>query len=90
MHVRRNGEWLSASVGAESVMMSIETGAYVALTRVGARIWELVERPMAVSVLCARLAEEFDVTPEVCRTEVEAFLADLQNARAIVMEPLRS
>jgi hypothetical protein len=44
--VRRKGDWLSAMVGDELVMMSAERGNYLGLTPVGARIWELIEEPL--------------------------------------------
>jgi len=87
MQVQRNGKWLSAMVGTECVMMSIETGNYVTLSRVGTRIWELIETPTAVSDLCAKLLEEFNVTPEICDAEVATFLAELAACRAITLSP---
>jgi len=87
MHVRRNGQWLSAAMGEEWAMMSVESGNYVTLSRVGARIWELIEQPVSVAAICARLSSEYDVPADVCRIEVDGFLGDLQAANAIVMEP---
>jgi hypothetical protein len=87
MQVKRNGEWLSAMIGEECAIMSVENGSYVAISRVGARIWELIEPPIAVSDLCAKLQDEFDVTAEVCRAEVDAFLGEMQACHAIVLSP---
>ena len=55
MTVRRQGEWLSAKVGDELVMMSAETGDYLGLSEVGARIWELLETPQDAGALCGKL-----------------------------------
>jgi hypothetical protein len=85
MQIQRKGEWLSAAIGEETAMMSIETGNYLTLSRVATRIWELIEQPTAVSELCARLTEEFDVTAEDCRTEVDQFLAELRECQAITL-----
>ena len=41
MMVRRQGEWLTAKVGDELVMMSTERANYIGLNEVGVRIWEL-------------------------------------------------
>jgi len=87
MQVQRKGEWLSATLGTECVMMSIETGNFVTLSRVGTRIWELIEPPISVSALCARLTDEFDITDEVCGAEVDTFLAELEDCRAIIRLP---
>ena len=72
-------------IGEESAMMSIETGNYLTLSRVGTRIWELIEQPTTISALCAQLTGEFDVTAEHCRTEVDQFLADLRDCQAITL-----
>jgi hypothetical protein len=74
-------------MGEESAFMSIETGNYVTLSRVGTRIWELIEQPLTVAALCARLADEFDVSPAVCATEVDAFLNNLVKCRAVSLSP---
>jgi hypothetical protein len=82
MITRRNG-WLAAQVGDELVMMSAETGVYLGLNSVGARVWEMIETPAELAQICAALTQEFDVSPEACRSEVEAFLAELEQQGAI-------
>jgi len=84
--VRRQGEWISARVGDELVMMSAEVGNYLGLSEVGARIWELIETPQDMATLCANLQEEFDVSPEVCSADVDAFLNELAKHGAITLD----
>lgn len=86
MMVRREGDWLSATVGDELVMMHPDRGDYLGLTEVGRRIWELIEEPRQLAEICERLEREFEVTPEICRAEVEAFLAELAEQGAVVLE----
>jgi hypothetical protein len=57
------------------------------LSEVGARIWELIETPQEVTTLCSRLQEEYEVSPEVCSAEVDAFLNDLAKHGAIALDP---
>jgi hypothetical protein len=87
MMVSRQGNWLAAKVGDELVMMSASSGNYVGLSEVGARVWELIETPQPIDVVCARLQTEFEVAPEVCRAEVEQFLSDLAGQGAIALSP---
>ena len=87
MMVRKQGDWLVAKVGDELVMLSAEKGNYLGLSEIGTLIWELVETPRTVEDLCAHLVTEFDVTPDVCRTEVETFLRELETHGAIVLDP---
>jgi hypothetical protein len=85
--VRRKGDWLSATVGDELVMMSAEHGAYLGLSAVGARIWELIESPCEADAICRQLTEEFEVEPETCRVEVMQFLEELAGNGAVEMDP---
>lgn len=87
MMIRRQGEWLSAKVGDELVMMSVDKGDYLGLTQVGARIWELIETPQEFGNLCGTLQDEFDVSTESCRADVEAFLNELAKHGAISLDP---
>ena len=82
----RKAGWLSAHVGQELVMMSAGSGAYLGLNEVGARVWEMIDTPMELPQICAALASEFETTPEACRAEVEAFLAELAARGAVVVD----
>jgi hypothetical protein len=81
--IRREGDWLSAQVGGEVMMMSVANGKYIGLGGVGGRIWELIEQPRSEEELYSLLLDEFDVSEEVCRAEVAAFLAELRKHGAV-------
>jgi hypothetical protein len=86
MLVRKQGDWVAAKVGDALVMMSAAKGNYVGLSEIGARIWEIIETPQEVETLCAQLQDEYDVSPETCRADVDAFLNDLARQGAVVFE----
>jgi Coenzyme PQQ synthesis protein D (PqqD) len=76
--VSRAGETLYARAGTdEAVMMSVTAGRYYGLNAVALRIWELLERPMTIAELCARLREEFEVDARTCEAEVLMFVNEL-------------
>jgi hypothetical protein len=81
---RRKDGWLAAYVGEEMVMMSAESGAYLGLNDVGAKVWEIIDQPKALSDICEGLAREFETTPQACQPEVEAFLTELEARGAVV------
>ena len=87
MMVRKQGDWLSAKVGEELVMMSAEKGNYIGLSEVGARIWEIIETPQDVDSVCAQLQSEYEVAPETCRAEVESFLNEMVQHGAVALDP---
>ena len=84
--ISREQGWLSAWVGEEHVMMSADTGTCVSLSETGGRIWELLEQPTSLEKLCADLADEFDVEPEVLRTQVLSFLEAMQQQHAVTIQ----
>lgn len=90
MLVRKRGDWLAAKVGDELVMMSAEKGNYIGLTEVGARIWELIDTPCGIDAICNALQNEYDVTTETCRADVEAFLNEMVEHGAVALDPMSS
>ena len=87
MKIVREGDWLTAMVGDELVMMSAKSGRYIGLSAVGARVWELIESPRDVESVCSELKQEFDVAPDLCRAEVDAFVRELAKHGAIALDP---
>jgi Coenzyme PQQ synthesis protein D (PqqD) len=81
--VVRRAEPLTASVDGELVMLDPQRSHYFAIDSIGSRVWELLERPVAVEELCTTLEGEFDVAPETCRTDVLAFLEELRQAELL-------
>lgn len=75
--ITRHPDMLSAEIGGEAVMMSIENGAYFGLNPVATRIWDLIEQPKAVSELVQSITEEFDVNNTQCEADVQEFVADM-------------
>jgi len=80
----QRAEMLTAVLGADLMMMSLETGQYHNLVGVGPRIWELLAEPTTTEAIIANLLAAYDVPPDVCASEVTTFLADLR-ARGLVV-----
>ena len=84
--IERKGDWLSARVGDEVMMMSIEHGKYIGVNEVGARIWELIEKPSDIATVCTELQREFAVSPEDCEAEVRTFLSEMEKHGAVLFD----
>ncbi len=84
--IGRSGDWLSAKVGDEIMMMSAARGDYLGVNAVGARIWELIETPSDMDAICAVLVREFDVDEATCRTEVEQFVTEMGKHGAVTID----
>lgn len=83
MIVRNEADWLTATLGGHVVAMSVKDKSCFALTRIGARIWDIIETPRTVDEICGLLMQQFAVPADVCRAEVESFLNELEKSDAI-------
>lgn len=79
----RKKELLSSRMDNEIVMMHPESGKYFALNPVASRIWELLEQPNSINDLVEKLLREFDVTQDVCKTEVTVFIEEIMEKKLI-------
>lgn len=68
----------------ETILMSIDQGAYYGMEQTARRIWELLESPRIISDLCSRLSEEYRVEPALCEPEIISFLEELREEGLIV------
>ncbi len=68
---------VSSDLGGEVAILDLERGTYYGLDEVGARIWEIVQEPAAVSEVQATVIEEYDVEPARAERDVLALLQRL-------------
>jgi hypothetical protein len=77
---------LSAEFDQETVLMSIDAGAYYGLEGPARSIWEILETPLTFSDLVGRLVEEYKVSPETCAADVERFLGEMDREGLLRVE----
>ena len=67
----------------EVVIMNIIDGRYYSLNSVGSAVWKQLTAPKTISSLCAYMEQKFEVTAEVCRTDVLLLAEQLYNVGLI-------
>jgi hypothetical protein len=72
--VVRSDDPLSADVGGEIVLMSMERGKYYDLDTISSDIWRRLSQPVRVAELCGTLVEEYDGESATIETDVLALL----------------
>jgi len=77
---------LSTELDQETVLMSIDAGAYYGLEGPARSIWEILETPLTFSVLVDRLVEEYQVSPETCAADLERFLSEMEREGLLRVE----
>jgi len=68
---------VESRVGDETVLLHLERSVYFGLDAMGTRIWAGIRQGLVPRAICAQLAEEFDVDPEVVEADARRFLTEL-------------
>jgi hypothetical protein len=82
----RTNDLLSTELDEETVLMSIDAGAYYGLAGVARRIWEKLENPMSFSELVDCLEREYAVSRETCVSDVQKFLGEIEREGLLRVE----
>ncbi len=81
---------VSSELSGEAAILNLKNGTYYGLNSVGARIWNLIVRPMAVSEIVDILMKEYAVDRGRCEREALALLQAMstQGLVELVDEPV--
>jgi hypothetical protein len=72
-----SGNQVSSEIGEEVAILDLKAGMYYGLDSVGARVWELIQRPKSIREIWNVLLEEYEVDPERCERDLLALLQRL-------------
>ena len=70
----------SCDLEGEAAILNVETGTYYGLDNVGARIWQLLQKPSRVADIRDTIVAEYDVERERCENDLLKLLDDLAEA----------
>lgn len=70
----------------DRVMMDLDTGNYYILNGMGSIIWDKIHEEVSIEEIIDELLEEYDVEPEVCKTQVMDYLAKLLQSNLVRVE----
>jgi hypothetical protein len=70
-------EQVASDLAGEVILLSLQTGQYYGLDQVGARIWELVQRPTRVADIRDAIVREYEVDLEQCEHDVLVLVREL-------------
>ena len=82
----RTQEMLSTELDQETVLMSIDAGAYYGLKGTAQSIWKSLETPLTFSALVDGLVKEYQIAPEACAADLQRFLAELEEEGLLRVE----
>lgn len=70
----------------EVVILGLKDGVYYGLNPVGAFIWGLIQEPKNVADIRDAILEEYDVSREVCETDLMELLTELSDKGLVEIE----
>ena len=82
----RAKDLLSTELDQETVLMSIDAGAYYGLEGTARSIWEKLENPTSFSELVDCLVRQYLVSHETCASELQKFLAEIEREGLLRVE----
>lgn len=74
---------VSCDLGREVLILNLKTGAYYGLTEVGARVWNLIQKPRTVQNVRQILLEEYEVDGNPCDQDLEVLLKEMESCGLI-------
>ena len=74
---------VSTNLEEEAVILNLKDGVYYGLNPLGARIWQLIQKPRAIKEILEIILEEYEVEPERCKQDLLNLLKELATKRLI-------
>ncbi|HVZ40726.1 MAG TPA: PqqD family protein [Candidatus Kapabacteria bacterium] len=82
--VLRSSQQVSCDLAGEAAILHLADGVYYGLDRVGATIWNLLDRSRTLEELRDEVMAEYDVAAAECERDIVALINDLW-ARGLVL-----
>jgi len=70
-------------LAGEVAILNLKNGIYYGLDPVGAKIWDLIQKPKTVNEIKAAILEKYDVEPDRCKADILILLQELSDNELI-------
>ncbi|MFT4590662.1 MAG: hypothetical protein ACI8QF_004794 [Limisphaerales bacterium] len=78
--LRAGADQMSCDLNGEAAILQLSSGSYFGLDEVGARIWQLLQKPTTSGEIVRDLLGEYEVEAETCRADVLNLLVEMIDA----------
>ena len=77
---------LAQEINSETVLLDLQSESYFGLDAVGTRIWQLLQEHIGLHEAFDILLEEYNVTSEQLKIDIEELLTKLKESGLITLE----
>lgn len=68
---------VSCDLDGEAAILNIKDGIYYGLDPIGAKIWNLIQKPKRINEIIQVIIEEYDVKTEECQRDIIELIEQL-------------
>lgn len=83
-------EQVSCPLGEESAILNLKNTVYYGLNPVGARVWNLLQKPRSIGELRDALVDEYDVEAAQCERDLFELLEKMRVEGLIQVRSVRA
>ena len=84
--IQPNKEEVAAKVmDGEAILINLSNGVYYSMDKVGAVVWELIEKDYNVEEMIEAVAARYEVSAEQVQTDVEQLVGQLLEEKLVLM-----
>jgi hypothetical protein len=84
-HLKPNNEEVAAKVmDGEAILINLSNGIYYSMDKVGAVVWELIEKNCSAEEMVASVISRYDVDSTQAQNDVERLLKELLDEKLIL------
>lgn len=77
---------VSCDLVEEAALLNLNDGVYYGLNPVGARIWNLLQKPIVVKDILKTLLDEYEVDEDVAEGDLMGLLEELREKELVKVE----
>ncbi len=70
-------EQVSCDLNGEVAILSLKNGVYYGLNPIGAKIWNMLQKPAKMNTMRDAILEEYEVEPKQCECDLVLILQQL-------------
>ena len=76
-------EVVSCDLDGEAAILDIKDGIYYGLDPVGAKIWNLIQKPLVIDEIIKIILNEYDVDKDQCTNDILELIEELLDNRLV-------